>query len=76
MLLDARGLVLAPDAQGVEETLRRWLVDPEGARSLGQRAREAIQHSKGATERTLAILRPLLEALRQAGERARGAAPG
>ena len=40
---------------------------PEAA-AYGQRARDAIQKSKGATERTLAILRPILERVRTAAE--------
>jgi 3-deoxy-D-manno-octulosonic-acid transferase len=67
MLLDAGGLVLVRDVEGLEVTLRAWLHDLEGAAAMGTRAREAIERSKGATERTLERLRPLLEAL---GERA------
>lgn len=61
MLLKADGLVLADDAAGVEATLARWLGDPEEAQALGRCAREAIVASKGATERTFNVLRPLLE---------------
>ena len=61
MLLKADGLVLADDAADVEATLARWLRDPEEAQALGRRACEAIVASKGATDRTLDVLRPLLE---------------
>ncbi|MDF1702210.1 MAG: 3-deoxy-D-manno-octulosonic acid transferase [Planctomycetota bacterium] len=60
MLLAAEGIVVVPDAAGVEATLRRWLTDPETATALGERARNAIERSKGATDRTLEVLRPLL----------------
>ena len=63
MLLKADGLVLADDAVGVEATLARWLRDPAEARDVGRRAREALVASKGATERTLDVLRPLLARL-------------
>jgi 3-deoxy-D-manno-octulosonic-acid transferase len=67
MLLAAGALVLARDADGVEATIRTWIEDPEGARAVGRRARSAIERSKGATERTLAILRPLLEGVARGG---------
>lgn len=60
MLLRADGIVLADDAAAVEATLARWLEHPEDARDLGRRAREAIVASKGATERTFDVVRPLL----------------
>lgn len=63
MLLHADALVLAPDTRGVEETIGRFLRDPQAGRAYGQRAREAIERSKGATDRTLEILRPLLQRL-------------
>lgn len=63
MLRQVDALVLAADAPGVEGTLRRWLADPEAARAVGERARGVILASKGATERTIEILRPLLEGL-------------
>jgi len=63
MLLKADGLVLADDAAGVEATLERWLRHPAEAEDLGRRAREAIVASKGATERTFDVVRPLLERL-------------
>lgn len=61
MLRAADGLVLVPDEAGVEATLRRWLQAPEEARALGERARRVLEDNKGATDRTLAVLAPLLE---------------
>ena len=63
LLLAAGGLVEAPDAQAVEAALRRWLSAPDEARAVGERGRAAILSSKGATARTLEVLRPLLAAL-------------
>ncbi|MDA1193988.1 MAG: 3-deoxy-D-manno-octulosonic acid transferase [Planctomycetota bacterium] len=60
MLLAVRGLIVVSDATGVEQTLREWLAKPDEAAELGVRARDAIERSKGATERTLVVLRPLL----------------
>jgi len=61
MLLEADGLALVPDAAGVERTIRSWIDDPEGAAEIGRRAQTVIQGSKGATGRTLDMLRPHLE---------------
>jgi 3-deoxy-D-manno-octulosonic-acid transferase len=61
MLAAAGGLTVARDAAGVEATLRRWLAEPHEARQQGDRAREVLEANKGATERTLAVLQPLLE---------------
>ena len=60
MLLAADGIRVESDAEGVEQVLRTWLADPATAEALGQRARDAIERSKGATDRTLEVLRPLL----------------
>ena len=69
MLLQAKGLVLVPGADGVFETLRQWLVDPEAGSTLGANAQDAIARSKGATGRTFEGLRPLLERLAQRYQR-------
>ncbi len=61
MLSGAGGLTRAADEAGVEATLARWLADPETARLQGERARAVLEVNKGATERTLEVLRPLLD---------------
>ena len=61
MLLQADGLVLVQDVDGVYQTLREWLLHPESGTQLGANAQDAIARSKGATERTFDGLRPLLE---------------
>ena len=60
MLLAADGIRVVPDEAGVEATLRAWFADTASAAALGERARAAIERSKGATDRTLEVLRPLL----------------
>jgi hypothetical protein len=51
------------DAEEAEARLREWLSDPGAAAAVGERARAAILASKGATERTLEVLRPMLSRL-------------
>jgi 3-deoxy-D-manno-octulosonic-acid transferase len=53
MLLQAGGLRLVSDLEGLEQALAEWLGDMPAARDMGARARDAILASKGATERTL-----------------------
>lgn len=60
MLLAADAIRVVADEAAVEQTLRAWLQSPADAVALGERARDAIERSKGATERTLGVLRPLL----------------
>jgi 3-deoxy-D-manno-octulosonic-acid transferase len=69
MLLHADALVHAPDEEAVEAAIRSWLQEPTQAIEVGRRAREAIQRSKGATERTLEVLRPLLASVAADGRR-------
>jgi 3-deoxy-D-manno-octulosonic-acid transferase len=61
LLRQADGLVVAADEAAVQATLRGWLRDPETARAIGARARRAILASKGATERTFEVMRPMLD---------------
>jgi 3-deoxy-D-manno-octulosonic-acid transferase len=61
LLLSAGGLALVADEAGVERVVRGWLADPASARGQGDRARRVLEENKGATERTLEVLRPLLD---------------
>ena len=63
MLLAAGGLAQVKDEAGVEAVVKRWLADPAEARALGERGRQVLEGNKGATERTLEVLRPLLDAV-------------
>jgi 3-deoxy-D-manno-octulosonic-acid transferase len=61
------------DAEEMGALWRRWLDRPEEARDLGAKARRLVLENRGAGERTLALLAPLLAGL---GEPAAGARPG
>ncbi len=60
LLRHADGLEIVDDEAGVEATLSRWFRDPQAAAAVGRRAFEAIRASKGATDKTMEVLRPLL----------------
>lgn len=62
LLERARGLVCAAGEAEVESTIEKWIHSEEEAAEVGRRAREAIDRSKGATERTLTHIRSVLEA--------------
>jgi 3-deoxy-D-manno-octulosonic-acid transferase len=59
-LLQAHGALQVPDEPGLEAALRELLADPARAKALGARALETIESAKGATARTVSILRPLV----------------
>jgi 3-deoxy-D-manno-octulosonic-acid transferase len=48
------------NASELEQCLRRFLSRPEEAQRMGQRAYEALLAHRGATDRILAVIRPLL----------------
>jgi 3-deoxy-D-manno-octulosonic-acid transferase len=60
LLVAADGLAQVADAEALHATLLRWLREPAVAAQVGARGRDAILASKGATARTLEVLRPLL----------------
>jgi hypothetical protein len=43
------------------QTFRELLNDDERRRSIGARARAALEQSRGATDKTIALLTPLVE---------------
>ncbi len=49
------------DATALAATWREWLADPQAARAAGERAAVLLAANRGAVERTLELLRPLLE---------------
>jgi 3-deoxy-D-manno-octulosonic-acid transferase len=53
---------LVPDAAALGRVLRRWLADPASARRVGERARALVEENRGALERTVELVRPLLAA--------------
>jgi 3-deoxy-D-manno-octulosonic-acid transferase len=51
----------AADAEALGDAWKEWLDDPEAARAQGERAARLVEENRGALERTLALLAPLLE---------------
>lgn len=60
LLLRAGGAELVADAEALEAALRRLLRDPAAAEAMGRRAREAVDGQRGASARTVAVLREIL----------------
>jgi 3-deoxy-D-manno-octulosonic-acid transferase len=54
-------------ASDLGAVLREWANHPEAARTLGHRGRELIQRHRGALQRTLRLLEPLLVASKGRG---------
>ncbi len=48
-LLAADALKQVPDAQALEATIRRWLLDPQARKACGERAKAAVERRRGAT---------------------------
>ncbi len=51
------------DAQGLANAWQEWLADPEAARTLGARGAALLAAQRGALDRTLSMLEPLLARL-------------
>ncbi|MFP3940578.1 MAG: 3-deoxy-D-manno-octulosonic acid transferase [Thermoanaerobaculia bacterium] len=51
------------DAQGLAEVWCRWLEDPEAARRTGDKGEELVEANRGALERTVEVLEPILAGL-------------
>jgi len=60
LLLDADGAARVEDEAGLLGELRNLLSDPDRRRKMGVRAREAIASKRGATEKTLDILKEVI----------------
>ncbi|MFV1959359.1 MAG: 3-deoxy-D-manno-octulosonic acid transferase [Planctomycetota bacterium] len=58
-----QGLRIVEDEAAVEAVIRAWLDRPGEARAQGERAREAIEGGKGATDATMKVLGPMLDAM-------------
>lgn len=56
----ADGIAEVADAQRLYETINAWLNDPAAAAAVGQRAQHVVVAGKGALERHLLLLMPLL----------------
>ena len=73
LLVSAAGIAVVADEQEMLLTLTRWLERPHEARAIGEAGRAAILASKGATARTIEVLRPLLSRVARVARVARGA---
>lgn len=49
-----------PDVDGLAETWKSWLAEPEQAAALGQRGQEIVEQNRGAVERTVEMVQPLI----------------
>ncbi len=61
LLLEADAVVQVRDYEQLATALEQLILDPDRRAALGHRAVERIRDNQGATERTLARLRPLLD---------------
>jgi 3-deoxy-D-manno-octulosonic-acid transferase len=61
LLLEREALLVAEDARDLAAKLRELKRDPRRAGGMGRRAVEAVADHAGASERTLEVLRPLIE---------------
>ena len=59
-LREAGGLVEVEDAEGLRMAVERLLADPASAAEQGRRARQAILRRRGAAQRTLELIQPIL----------------
>ncbi len=59
-LITAGGAVSAADADGLAAALRAWLDDAPAREGAGAAARSVVERGRGATEKSWALLAPLL----------------
>jgi 3-deoxy-D-manno-octulosonic-acid transferase len=59
----------AADAEELAAAWSAWLTDPDEARRVGARARALVEENRGALDRTLDLLAPLLATAAEAGRR-------
>jgi 3-deoxy-D-manno-octulosonic-acid transferase len=71
----AGGWERVADAAGLGAVWRRWLDDPAAAAELGARAAALVEANRGAVERTLTLIEPLLRPPATAAAGAEGPAP-
>lgn len=70
-LLAARGARLVPGEAELERTLGELLERPDEAIAMGERGRQAMLSARGATARTVAVIKELVERRRGRDRRAR-----
>lgn len=64
-LIAGHAALCVANAEELERALRGLLSDPGAAAELGRRARSVVDRHRGATERTMAALEPLLRPIEQ-----------
>ena len=57
--LEAEAVVQVEDAPALEASLRELIDSPDRARILGERARRVVEEQRGASERTVNVLKEL-----------------
>jgi 3-deoxy-D-manno-octulosonic-acid transferase len=62
MMLEQRAAVVVDSTQSLESFVSRCLDSPEFGAELGKRAQSLVQQQLGAAERTIRMLKPLIEA--------------
>ncbi len=60
MLLQHQAAVVVQDDAGLRQFILEGLSDPQGAYAMGERARRLVEQQRGATDRTIALLRHLV----------------
>ena len=58
--LEAEAVVQVEDAAALEAALRKLIESPDKGRTLGERARRVVEEKRGASERTVTVLKELL----------------
>lgn len=58
---DIGASVLVENADGLAETVLRLLTDPQAAKSMGRKGQEVVRTNKGALQRLMVLLTPLVD---------------
>jgi len=62
LLLREGAALQVDDATGLAHAIRRLLADPQLRRQMGETGRRAVQSNRGAVERLLDLVEPILSA--------------
>jgi len=52
------------DARELAAAWRQWLEDPEAARAVGGNALRLVEENRGALDRTIEMLKPILSSMK------------
>jgi len=67
----ARAWRRVEDSRDLAETWRLWLSDPHAARELGTRAKQVADENRGALDKTVAFLQPVLQGASRSADTSR-----